>query len=291
MNRPIGPQSLVREVRERFHAELLQTVLTVNDRGVYSNADGGSQPSTAIAARMAQLLRAETVAERLAGQTSGNRFEVLVANFVRDTFCRLQHLRPGDWRVEQTRGARTTALARYVQYAHLTALSDAAAESVDLAAALGNDYSIKPDVVVYRLPALDDEINSSQLLIDDGVAERAVLRQKVNPSPILHASISCKWTMRSDRSQNTRTEALNLIRNRKGRLPHIVAVMGEPLPSRISSVALGTGDIDCTYHMALPELQEAVDDVGGPEDRRLMRIMVQGGRLKDISDLPFDLAV
>lgn len=291
MNRPIGPQSLVREVRERFHAELLQTVLTVNDRGVYSNADGGSQPSTAIAARMAQLLRAETVAERLAGQTSGNRFEVLVANFVRDTFCRLQHLRPGHWRVEQTRGARTTALARYVQYAHLTALSDAAAESVDLAAALGNDYSIKPDVVVYRLPALDDEINAPQLLIDDGVAEHAVLRQKVNPCPILHASISCKWTMRSDRAQNTRTEALNLIRNRKGRLPHIVAVMGEPLPSRISSVALGTGDIDCTYHMALPELQEAVDDVGGPEDRRLMRVMVQGGRLKDISDLPFDLAV
>ena len=97
--------------------------------------------------------------------------------------------------------------------------------------------------------------------------------------------------MRSDRAQNTRTEALNLIRNRKGRLPHIVAVMGEPLPSRISSVALGTGDIDCTYHIALPELQQAVEDVGGREDRRLMEIMVQGGRLKDISDLPFDLAV
>ena len=146
-------------------------------------------------------------------------------------------------------------------------------------------------MVVYRLPASDDEINAPQLFIDKGVATRAALRKTANPSPILHASISCKWTMRSDRAQNTRTEALNLIRNRKGRLPHIVAVMGEPLPSRISSVALGTGDIDCTYHIALPELQQAVEDVGGREDRRLMEIMVQGGRLKDISDLPFDLAV
>src|ERR1035438_2137764 len=69
--------------------------------------------------------------------------------------------------------------------------------------------------------------------------------------PILHASISCKWTIRSDRVQNARSEALNLIRNRKGRLPHVVVVTGEPLPSRLSAIALGTGDIDCVYHFAL----------------------------------------
>ncbi|MBN1975836.1 MAG: restriction endonuclease, partial [Anaerolineae bacterium] len=33
--------------------------------------------------------------------------------------------------------------------------------------------------------------------------------------------MSCKWTIRSDRGQNPRTEVLNLIRNRKGHLPHI----------------------------------------------------------------------
>ena len=44
--------------------------------------------------------------------------------------------------------------------------------------------------------------------------------------PILHASVSAKYTMRSDRAQNSRTEALNLIRNRKGHLPHIVVVTG-----------------------------------------------------------------
>ena len=54
---------------------------------------------------------------------------------------------------------------------------------------------------------------------------------------------------------------MNLIRNRKGHLPHIVVVTGEPLPSRLSSIALGTGDIDCVYHFALEELINAVDEM------------------------------
>lgn len=82
-----------------------------------------------------------------------------------------------------------------------------------------------------------------------------------------------------------------MIRNRKGSLPHIAVVIAEPMPSRISSVALGTGDIDCTYHFALYELQQAVSDVGSEDAQETLNIMVEGGRLKDISDLPMDLAV
>ena len=110
-------------------------------------------------------------------------------------------------------------------------------------------------------------------------------------SLILHSSISCKWTMRSDRAQNIRTEALNLIRNRKGNTPHIVAVTAEPLPTRIASLALGTGDLDCVYHFALPELREAVEEVGGEDQLEMLIGMINGRRLRDISDLPFDLAV
>ncbi|MBD3289238.1 hypothetical protein GF337_10575 [candidate division KSB1 bacterium] len=58
--------------------------------------------------------------------------------------------------------------------------------------------------------------------------------------------ISCKWTIRSDRAKNTRLEALNLIRNRKGKVPHIVAITVEPTSVRISSLALGTGVIKHT---------------------------------------------
>ncbi|MBZ0299911.1 MAG: restriction endonuclease, partial [Anaerolineae bacterium] len=63
---------------------------------------------------------------------------------------------------------------------------------------------------------------------------------------------------RNDRAQNARTEALNLIRNRKGGVPHIVSVTAEPLPTRLAALALGTGDLDCVYHFALNELHTAV---------------------------------
>ena len=78
------------------------------------------------------------------------------------------------------------------------------------------------------------------------------------------------------------------MRNRKGKTPHIVVVIGEPLPGRIASLAYGTGDIDCVYHFALRELTLAADN---GSDADLLNSMVSGRRLRDISDLPFDLAI
>ena len=71
----------------------------------------------------------------------------------------------------------------------------------------------------------------------------------------------------------------------------MVVVTGEPLPSRLSSIALGTGDIDCVYHFALPELVAAVKNLGHQDAAESLHIMITGRRLKDISDLPLDLAV
>ena len=126
---------------------------------------------------------------------------------------------------------------------------------------------------------------------DRSVATLTDLRAANGPSPLLHASLSCKWTLRSDRAQNARAEALNLIRLRKGTQPHIAVILGEPLPSRIASIALGTGDIDCVYHFALPELRQAIDDAGGDDSRELLAMMIEGKRLRDIADLPLDLAI
>lgn len=169
-------------------------MLTVNARGVATNADKDSRVSVAIARGIADLLLAER-GERLAGQTSGSTFEECVMDFVRGTF------------------------------------------------------------------------------------------------PLLHASISVKWTIRSDRAQNSRTEALNLIRNRKGHLPHIVVVTAEPVPNRLASLALGTGDIDCVYHFALYELIDSVSRFGNDEAKDTLETLLEGRRLKDISDLPLDLCV
>jgi len=58
----------------------------------------------------------------------------------------------------------------------------------------------------------------------------------------------------------------------------------------LASIALGTGDIDCVYHFALYELIESVKLAKAEDAEELLMIMVEGRRLKDISDLPLDLA-
>jgi hypothetical protein len=71
----------------------------------------------------------------------------------------------------------------------------------------------------------------------------------------------------------------------------IATVTAEPLPSRIASVALGTGDLDCVYHMALYELGESVEEIDDETLSETFNLLVDGKRLRDISDLPFDLAI
>lgn len=79
-------------------------------------------------------------------------------------------------------------------------------------------------------------------------------------------------------------------RNRKGKTPHIVVVVGETLPSRIASLAYGTGDIDCVYHFALREMVDSTTEADNDSEEDLLNTLIAGRRLRDISDLPFDLA-
>jgi hypothetical protein len=279
------------DARRAFHEALLGTCLTIDSEGRPSNCDGSNQTSIRLAKGIADLLKAETVGERAAGQTSGNQFEAVCAEFVRRTFLKLGHLRPGTWDVRHVKGRNRLEIARFEQYAHLVALDRAASNDPELAAALGSDYTITPDVIVVRETEGDDAINAPGVLVNDRVATLASLRRREGGLPILHASVSCKWTIRSDRAQNARSEALNLVRNRKGHLPHVVVVTAEPTPSRLASIALGTGDVDCVYHFALYELQETVEALGMHDAADALAVMVDGNRLKDISDLPLDLAV
>ena len=282
---------LFTQERRIFHKKLLDgNVLSTNNKGVVSNADSNNTRSCNIAKGIADLLHSETVSERLPGQTSGNAFEAICSEFVKSAFCQLQHIRPGDWDVKQVGSRNRLEIALYQQYAHLIALAKAAEENPELAAALGSDYTITPDIIVTRNLIADEEINRNDFLVDENIATYASLRMGNNNMPLLHASISCKWTIRSDRAQNARSEGLNLVRNRKGRLPHVV-VTAEPTPSRISSIALGTGEIDCVYHFALYELEQTLKALRYEDALDLFYIMVNGKRLKDISDLPLDLAV
>ena len=276
--------------RKAFHADLLAQVMRVDSVGIPNNADRDSSLSSSIA--KAILEEIGVAAEgKFAGQSLGSQFERVCEVFLNAAFPALQHLRPGPWKIDRTGPQVTHAkgIAQFDQYEHLVALAVASRNDSSLAAALGIDYIIKPDVMVYREPFEEGAINVDRAIVDGSVARHTSMRKANQEAPILHASISCKWTIRSDRSQNSRAEALNLLRNRKGRVPHAVVVTAEPLPSRIASIALGTGDLDCVYHFALPELEVAVDGLGNDDSRGLLKTMIDGKRLRDIADLPFDL--
>jgi hypothetical protein len=71
----------------------------------------------------------------------------------------------------------------------------------------------------------------------------------------------------------------------------VVALIAEPLPSRIAALAYGTGDLDCVYHFALYELLESVIALDSQDQLETLQTLIEGKRLRDISDLPFDLAI
>lgn len=290
---PKKNEAVIAAARAQFHKSLVDSfVLSISSDGIPSNADKANTPSIEIACRIASALCAKKHL-KLPAQTAGTLFEEIVCGFLKDTFPKLQHLRPGKWDVFNLGNHSDISTASFAQYAHLDYLAAVMKRERQLSTVLGNDYFVSPDIVVARQLCSDEEINTGAAFVDSDVCTKADLRAANGGLPLLHASVSAKWTMRSDRAQNSRTEALNLIRNRKGHLPHIVVVTGEPLPSRLASLALGTGDIDCVYHFALPELLAAARDyaANGREDIvEQLDMLVQGKRLKDISDLPLDLS-
>ena len=282
---------LVKKARNSYHAYLIENgVLSIDSNGIPSNADRSSRLSRQIASHIAGRLFAETH-EKTHGQTSGSMFETANLKFLRETFLHLHRLRPGKWHIEKLGNRNSIKTSSFVQYEHLEYLSKIVHSDTRLASSLGNDYIIAPDIVIFRDPEPDEFINDPEYIVDRDVSILTCMRESFNSLPILHASISAKWTMRSDRAQNSRTEALGLIRNRKGHLPHIVVITAEPLPSRLASLGLGTGDIDCLYHFALYELVDAVKASGAEDSLELLEMLIEGRRLKDISDLPLDLCV
>lgn len=289
--------SLIAKERILYHKLLMDNkILTVDESGTPSNADKSSTDSCKFAKGIAEQIVSEDrdFEEKALGQTSGAKFEEVNRIFLERTFLNLQNIRPGDWRVLKLGNRSQTKTSSFLQYEHLAYdVKTLAKENLKLASSLANGYLVAPDIVICRDALPDEIINKDQLLVDETISTMADLRllNSAQKAPILHASISSKWTIRSDRAQNSRTEALNLIRNRKGHLPHIVVVTGEPLPSRLSSIALGTGDIDCVYHFALYELIDIVKNEGSDDSKEMLRILIDGKRLKDISDLPLDLAV
>jgi NgoMIV restriction enzyme len=223
-------------------------------------ADGSSKTSVAIAT---ELLNAMAITHHLdhVGQTAGMQLEEAVE----------QHLAgvlPGAIVQAPPLVSRRAPITDFSQYEHLALLEKLieADETMTLRASIGTDYVIKPDVTV-GLELGQDE------------------------PPYLHAAIPCKWTLRSDRAQNVRHEAVILIRHRRGRLPHITPVTAEPLPTRLASLARGTAEVDALYHVALDELRMACEEVGKKKQIEALDELMTHDRLRDLSTLASTLAI
>lgn len=287
-------QSLLAKLRQRYHREMAERLCRVRN-GVPNIADANQTASVSFAKGVFRRLPIgdASLEGDLKPQEAGRLFTELTRDFLQGAFCLLNHLQPGCWRFGVK--PKECEIARFAQFSHLRDVARILDENPRLKTALGGDYLVTPDIVVFREPIEDVEINSEDELVsaESPLARRTPLRAANNSGriPLLLASISMKWTIRSDRAQNTRTEAINLIRNRKGHVPHIVVVTMEPLPSRISSLAMGTGDLDCAYHAALNELVATVESSDRTDQWEVLENLIAGNRLRDISDLPFDLAV
>ena len=243
-----------------------------------SNADVGSKKSILIANALAQKISGQSglgIQTKDDSNRIGAIFEKAITEFVKDAYLTGVNSKScSNWLAERKR-----RIEDFSQYAHLKEVNNIAQQNDALRFIQEGGYIISPDVVVSR------KLNDSK-------------------PPVLHASISCKFTLRSDRGQSIRLEASNLIKNRVGRTPHIIAVVGEPVQARISSL-LGGGDVDCIYHFALDELKEILQEMAkgqhlrkvdhkdfmpkAKEELELLEIMMKQDRLKDISKLPFDL--
>ncbi|MBN1875265.1 MAG: restriction endonuclease [Anaerolineae bacterium] len=280
-------------LRQRYHHRICEEIVRFDreETIVYPNfADKSNKSSKAIALAIMDRIGYSPNYQGITEQTADRLFESITKDFLQESFELLRHLRPGQWYYLTEEPILVSN-----HYFHLNDTENIIEQNRSLITALGTDYIIHPDIVIGRYPVSDEEINQQSEVIssDNPFAKLTPLREAnaAQQRCILHASISCKWTLRSDRGQNARTEALNLIRNRKGPLPHIVAVTAEPLPTRIASLALGTGDLDCVYHFALNELHAAIEEIENEDQLDMLMMLVDGRRLRDISDLPFDLAI
>jgi hypothetical protein len=218
-------------------------------------ADGNSTTSVAIAAELLNVLRITRKVEHV-GQTAGKKLEVAVERHLAEVL-------PPEIAHAPLTVSRRPPITEFSQYAHLAMLEELiqADSTRTLKASIGTDYVIKPDVTVG-------------------------LERAWGESLYLHAAIPCKWTLRSDRAQNIRHEAVVLIRHRRGRLPHIT-----PVPTRIASLARGTAEVDTVYHVALDELRAACAKAGTKKQVEALDELVTHDRLRDLSALGSTLAL
>lgn len=236
-----------------FAKDLLGWQLSKKQRLVPNSADTDNEQSVALAG---VILDEIGVLPGVPTKVPDNPGSALESSVEADLKAQLaQHHSGRAWVVDRSR-----IVADFAQYQHLRAVDNLLKHNAAIAVTIGRDYLIKPDVTV-------------GIVDPDGA------------SPFLHAAVSCKWTIRSDRVQNIRHEFNQMIRHRRGRQPHLVTVTAEPLPSRLQAIARGTGEVDAVYHIAYDALTAAVQKVANERQQAAWNECVQQGRVLNYTNL------
>ncbi|WP_244184238.1 NgoMIV family type II restriction endonuclease [Streptomyces cellostaticus] len=105
-------------------------------------------------------------------------------------------------------------------------------------------------------------MGEESLLNLDITVSRELTNTVEHSAPLRHlvAGLSLKWTLRTDRAQDCRSQGAKMAALRRGRMPHFAAVTMEPRPAMLALLARGAGDVDCVYHLHLPALSDALDE-------------------------------
>lgn len=132
--------ALITAARKKYHESLIaDNILTIDSKGIPSNADKSSRLSISISRHIIENLTAETH-DKITGQSSGAKFETANMQFLCDTFLHLEHLRPGKWHIEKLGNRNNIKTSSFIQYEHLDYLNNIARRDSQLAATLGNDF-------------------------------------------------------------------------------------------------------------------------------------------------------
>jgi hypothetical protein len=153
---------------------------------------------------------------------------------------------------------------------HRKAVQVQAAERTQLIEQIGEESLLRLDVVAYRPGSVT--------------------------KPHLLTGLSLKWTLRTDRAQDCRSQGAKMAALRRGRMPHFATVTMEPRPSMLALLGRGSGDLDCVYHLDLAALTDAVQDYYQLSKRHrqrpydTFRQLVEQRRLRDYDELARSIA-
>lgn len=145
--------------------------------------------------------------------------------------------------------------------------------------------------------ATSNETETRRLLLEE-VGQESLLKLDVaasqqepgTRSPSLEIGLSLKWSLRTDRAQDCRSQGAKMAAIRRGRMPHFAVVTMEPRPYMLNLLGGGSGEVDCVYHLDLPALTAAIEETCVGNSRRRASLetfnrLVAQRRLRDWDEL------